>query len=271
MNKQELLKQTEKLLNDSKLDIKLAKYVYEGLFNDKNKIDDDELKLYKEKIQCIINGMPPQYVIGHVNFYGYNFKVNKKVLIPRFETEELVYCTLEYVKKYFDNKIKILDIGTGSGVIAITLKKKIPDSIVYAIDISSDALKVAQENAKSLDVDINFKNGNMLESVKNQTFDIIIANLPYIRDDEEIEKIVYDNEPHIALFGGKDGLRPYEALFKDVLSILNDKFLIALEIADWSQEELEVLLKKYLKNKLYIFKKDMSSRTRMLFIFNNLD
>ncbi len=270
MDKEQVLLQTEQLLKANELDGKLAKYVYEGLF-DKNKLDDSELNIYKDKINLVLNGISPQYAVGYVNFYGYNFIVNNNVLIPHFETEELVYYTLEYIKKYFNNNISILDIGTGSGIIAITLKKELPLANIYASDISLEALEVAKENAKLLDAKINFVYGDLLEPVKDKKFDLIIANLPYIREDEQIDKIVYDNEPHIALFGGEDGLNHYRKLFKDILLVLKNKALIALEIAEGQIQETEKLLAKYLKDKPYIFKKDMSGRTRMLFIFNNID
>ena len=167
-------------------------------------------KYYKGNIEDAIkrlnNGEPVQYIVGNVDFYNSNFIVNKNVLIPRFETEELVQNTINFIKEYFD-KPKVLDIGTGSGAIAISIKKDI-DSIVYATDISKEALEVAKENAKRNNVDINFVNTNIYDGI-NEKFDIVISNPPYIRYDEEIEDIVKNNEPHIALYADNNGLYFY--------------------------------------------------------------
>lgn len=270
MNKQELLKQTEQLLINNSLDPKLAKYIYEGLFNNDN-LDDIDLKLYQEKINCIINGISPQYVLGKVNFYGYDFNVNNNVLIPRFETEELVYNTIEYIKKYFDNNTSVVDIGTGSGAIAITLKKELPNLDVYATDISNEAITVAKDNAKVLNADIKFLVGTMLEPLGNTKFDVIISNPPYLRKTDAIDKIVIDNEPHIALFGGEDGLKYYKEILKSAKNYLNDRSMICFEISEEIKQDLEIIVKEYFPHSKYEFKKDMSLRTRMLFIFNNID
>ena len=152
----------------------------------------------KEGIERLQNGEPVQYIVGNVNFYGNEIKVNKNVLIPRFETEELVEYTISYIKKMFKEKINIIDLGTGSGCIAITLKKKI-NSNVSAIDISKEALEVARENAKKNKVEINFIQNDMLDNINNK-FDVIISNPPYISKNEEIHDIVRKNEPSLALY-----------------------------------------------------------------------
>ena len=124
-------------------------------------------------------GEPVQYIVGEVDFYGYKIKVNKNVLIPRFETEELVFKTINYLNKYFKRPIKIVDLGTGSGCIAISLKKKLPQASISAVDISNQALIVAKENALLNKVELNFYLGNMLEPL-NDTYDCIISNPPYL-------------------------------------------------------------------------------------------
>lgn len=157
-------------------------------------------KYYKGNIdeakKRLNNGEPVQYIVGDVDFYGNILKVDKRVLIPRPETEELVEKTLKIINNEFNNNISIIDLGTGSGCIPITLKKQLPQSDVSAVDISLDALEVARENALLNKVDINFIHSDMLNSVKGK-FDIIISNPPYIRYDEEIMDIVKNNEPHI--------------------------------------------------------------------------
>ena len=226
-------------------------------------------KYYKgnidEAIDRLNNGEPVQYIVGNVDFYKYNFIVNKNVLIPRFETEELVLNTINFIKEYF-NKPKVLDIGTGSGAIAISIKKD-TDSIVYATDISKEALEVAKENASRLEADINFVNTNIYDGI-NEKFDVIISNPPYIRYDEEIDEIVKNNEPHIALYADNNGLYFYEEILKNIKSILNDKYLIAFEIGKDQAEEINKLKDKYLPESNILLKKDLEGRDRMIFIYN---
>ncbi len=214
---------------------------------------------------------PIQYIEGYVNFYGYDFKVNKYVLIPRFETEELVENTIIYIKEYFKENIDIVDIGTGSGNIGITLKKELPNINITMTDISKKALKVAKYNAHKLNVEASFIHGDLLTPLKNKKFDVLISNPPYIREDEEIDPLVKDNEPHLALYGGKDGLKYYKVLLKDVKNVLKDKSLIALEIGATQKKDLITLIKKYFPHSKYEIKKDLQKRDRMVFIFNNID
>ena len=155
--------------------------------------DIEYLKKYyngniNEAIKLLESGIPVQYIVGNVDFYGYNFLVNKNVLIPRFETEELVDRTIKYVQKYFDSSVKIVDLGCGSGCISITLSKELGIT-VDAVDISSDALDVARENCVKNNASVNFYLGNMLEPLHDK-YDVIISNPPYISYDEEIDEIV---------------------------------------------------------------------------------
>ena len=227
-------------------------------------------KYYKGNIEEAItrlnNGEPVQYIVGNVDFYKYNFLVNKNVLIPRFETEELVLNTINFIKKNFNKKIKILDIGTGSGAIAISLKKEI-NSDVYATDISKEAIEVAKENAKRNNAEVNFINTNIFDGIKEK-FDVVISNPPYIRYDEEIDEIVKNNEPHLALYADNDGLYYYEEILKNVNSILNEKYLIAFEIGKDQYKEIEKIKNKYLKDAKIFLKKDLEKRDRMVFIHN---
>ena len=227
-------------------------------------------KYYKGNIEDAIerlnNGEPVQYIVGNVDFYNSNFIVNKNVLIPRFETEELVLNTISFIKEYFNKKIKVLDIGTGSGAIAISIKKEV-DSEVSATDISKEAPEVAKENAERNNVSINFINTNIYDGIKDK-FDIIISNPPYIRYDEEIDEIVKNNEPHIALYADNNGLYFYEKILKNIKNILNDKYLIAFEIGKDQGEDINKLKEKYLPDANIILKKDLEGRDRMIFIHN---
>jgi release factor glutamine methyltransferase len=271
MNNRQVIMIGREELKKHKKNEDFAKQLYKGLFEGKEEISLDELKIYKEKLKRIVAGEPLQYVIGNVNFYGYKFNINNNVLIPRFETEELVSHTIKYIKNYFKDPITILDIGTGSGVIAITLKKEFPCSCVIATDISLQAIEVAKENAKILDADINFVIGDMLKPVEGQKVDVLISNPPYIKEIEEIEKIVFDYEPHIALYAGKDGLKYYKEILMSASNILNDKFIIALEISDLVKDGVLKLVNKYFNNITYKIIKDMGGRNRMLFIFSKID
>ena len=232
------------------------------------KIDDDICNQYKEKILLIKENKPIQYVIGNVNFYGNIFMVNENVLIPRFETEELVENTINYIKKYSDKKVNIIDLGCGSGCIGLTLKKKI-DADVTLLDISNKALEVAKENANNLNCDVTFILSDMWNNVIDK-YDVIISNPPYIRCDEEIEEIVYNNEPHLALYGGNDGLLMYHKIRDDLLNHVNEKFLLALEIGDLQKDDVTKIFSD-IPNVKIISKKDLSKRDRMIFVFRNID
>ena len=220
----------------------------------------------EEAIERLNKGEPVQYIVGNVDFYNYNFIVNKNVLIPRFETEELVSNTIKYVKKYFNKRVDILDIGTGSGAIAISLAREL-DSKVIATDISKEALDVARINAERNNTKVDFVNTNIYDGI-DKKFDIVISNPPYISLNEEIEVIVRNNEPNIALFAENNGLYYYEEILKNIKSILKEKYLIAFEIGMNQYKDIEEIIKKYLKEARIVLKKDMQKRDRMIFIHN---
>ena len=219
-----------------------------------------------EAIKRVENGEPIQYVVGNVDFYGNILEVNKDVLIPRFETELLVEKTINYIKNIFDDKVDILDIGTGSGAIAITLAKGI-DSRVVASDISNEALNVAKKNTLNNQVSIDFIQSDLFSNVKGK-FDVIISNPPYISYDEEIMDVVKNNEPEIALYAKNDGLYYYEEILKECSKYLKDKFLIAFEIGYLQKDRVIKLAYQYLENIIAIGEKDLSGRDRYIFIMN---
>ena len=176
----------------------------------------------EDGIKRLNNGEPVQYIVGNVDFYGYKINVNKNVLIPRFETEELVFKTINLIKKFFNENIKILDIGTGSGCISIALKKEIPGLDITAVDISEDALVVAKNNALENNCEINFIKSDLFNNIDDK-YDLIISNPPYISYDEQIMDIVKKNEPHLALYAKNNGLYFYEEIIKNSSNYLNDK------------------------------------------------
>jgi len=244
----------------SNLDPSLANYLYDIIKEKKGSITE-----FNEGIEEIIKGRPVQYVVGNVDFYGYEIDVNENVLIPRFETERLVELTIEKIKN-MNKKVSILDIGTGSGCIAITLKKEI-DCEVDAIDISDEALKIARENAVKNDVKITFYKSNVLRNVSKK-FDVIISNPPYLTEEDDVMDIVKNNEPHLALYAKDNGLYFYEEILKNCIYSIKDKFLIAFEIGCNQKEAVTKLAHLYLENVKVEAYKDYSGKDRYIFISN---
>ena len=165
----------------------------------------------------------------------------------------------------------MVDIGTGLGVIAITLKLKEPKLQVIGTDISKEAILLAKKNAESLNTKVDFLVGNLFEPIKNKKFDIVVSNPPYISENEELDALVKENEPHIALFGGKDGLKYYRLILKNVEKILNEKAMIAFEIGSTQKDEIIKLIHKYLPSTTYEVLKDMQGRDRMVFIYKDIN
>lgn len=244
----------------------------------KNKILDlgypsreiDELLKVSKDIESDYNKLlkkyPIQYLIGYVNFYGYKINVNESVLIPRPETELLVDKTIKYCNKYFNKKIDILDLCTGSGCIGITLSKKL-NSNVTCSDISNDALEVARINAKENNTNIKFINSNILDNIKGN-FDVIISNPPYIRLDEEVMDSVKLYEPNIALYAPDKGLYFYEEILKNIKPHLKEKFIISFEIGYKQANDIKKIISKYLTNVKVIIDRDLSNKDRFIFIIS---
>ena len=233
-------------------------------------VEEDIIEKYKKEVEAILNNEPMQYVIGNVNFYGNKFYIDKRVLIPRFETEELVENTIEYVNKYFDEPIDIIDLGCGSGNIGITLEKKLNVNKLDLVDISTDALEVAKINIKNLNSKAKILQNDMLDNIINK-YDLIISNPPYIKEDEEIEEIVKNNEPHLALYAKEDGLYFYKKILKNVKKNLKDRSIIAFEIGSDEKDDIIKIIREELPNSQIITKKDLQQRDRMIFIFNGIN
>ena len=234
-------------------DIEYLKKYYKGDIND--------------AIKRLNMGEPVQYIVGDVDFYGNIIKVNKNVLIPRRETEELAEKVLKRIQ-VFDSPV-IADIGTGSGAIAITLAKKL-NTLVYASDISLKALEVAKENVAINKANVTFFEGDMLKPYieNNIKLDVIVSNPPYIKEDEKIEDIVKNNEPHLALYAKNNGLEFYDSILKNASYVLKDKYLIAFEIGLDQGKNIEALAKKYLSNSIVEIEKDLSGKDRFIFVYN---
>ena len=233
-------------------------------------VPEETVEIYKKEVMALEEGKPLQYVIGNVNFYGNKFYINENVLIPRFETEELVEQTTEYIKKFFTEPVDIIDLGCGSGVIGLTLEQKVSTNSVDLIDISEKALEVTKINKENLNSKANLIQSDMFENITKK-YDVIISNPPYIKTTEEIEDIVLNNEPHLALFAGVDGLDCYKKIINNLSNHMKDKCLVAFEIGMTQAGDITNIAKEALGNIKVEVKKDLSGKDRMLFIFKNLE
>ena len=208
-----------------------------------------ELEAWNLILDQLKKEIPVQYLLGTTHFYGLEFEVNPNVLIPRPETEELVDWIIESQNSELrTQKLKILDIGTGSGCIAISLAKNLPNSEVFALDVSEQALATAQRNAESNQVQIQFIHQSILETEDfERQFDIIVSNPPYVRDLEkqEIKKNVLDNEPHLALFvADNDALLFYRKIAQLAQKNLSPTGQLYFEINQYLGQEMVALLKE---------------------------
>lgn len=254
-------------MKTNELNLNKAKYnsdlEYLKKYLKENNLDETNLIKYQKEL---LNNRPIQYIVGNVNFYGNIIEVNEDVLIPRYETEFLVEKTISLAKKYFPPKIDILDLGTGSGCIAITLKKHL-ESNIDALDISNKALSIARKNAQNNNVKINFLNKD-IATYQEKQYDLIISNPPYISEEEEIMDLVKNNEPHIALYAKDNGLYFYKKIIDNLPLITKEKYLLALEIG-YNQA---IPITEYAKNKLkdinITVEKDLSNKDRYIFITN---
>lgn len=229
-----------------------------------NHLSDAEMQKLTEIVGKLKNSEPIQYILGETDFFGLTFYVNGSVLIPRPETEELVQWVLESAE---NKPIKILDIGTGSGCIAVTLAKKMPSAEVHAWDISEDALEVARKNAERNGVKVIFSKRDMLrEPVSDEKFDIIVSNPPYVTEVEktEMQENVLNFEPHLALFVPDDNaLVLYEKIANFALTNLNNGGQLFFEINRAKGADIARLLEeKGFKN--IELRKDISGNERMV-------
>lgn len=237
-----------------------------------NEANDELANNYRLGIERLLKGEPLGHILGFEWFYGYRFNVDENVLIPRPETEELVgYVLAAYDEMFAGQDVTVADIGTGSGAIAISLKKEEPSMHMIATDISFDALEVARKNASDLDANVSFLCGDMVKPLveRNVKLDILISNPPYIKNDAQMEKSVVDYEPHVALFGGEDGLKFYRSIFEDAPKVLKEKAFMAFEMGYDQGEALSNLAKEYFPEAKIEVIQDLSRKDRMLFVYFN--
>ncbi|MFV8323187.1 peptide chain release factor N(5)-glutamine methyltransferase [Flavobacterium sp. LB3P21] len=234
---------------------------------------EEEIVVWNSILEQLKLEIPVQYLLGKTSFYGLDFEVNENVLIPRPETEELVEWILESQKSNPETSgeslkdLKILDIGTGSGCIAISLAKNLPNATVFAIDVSEKALATAKTNAENNSVNVTFINQNILETQDlEQQFDIIVSNPPYVRnlEKEEIKKNVLDNEPHLALFvADDDALIFYKKIAELAQKNLSENGQLYFEINQYLGKEMVDFLEK-MNFKNIELRKDIYGNDRML-------
>ena len=283
MTVRELIRQSEAMLDEKDRDCNVAKVLFYHLANKEphqlylmmdEEVEEDLLVAFQEGMKRYMDGEPIQYIKGKETFFSRDFTVNENVLIPRYETEELVENILYKIDDYFEDykSIDLCDVGTGSGAIAISLALEESKLNVVATDISEEALVVARKNAKDLGANIEFYQGDMLEPLieRNIKVDIFVSNPPYIPNEQEIESVVKDNEPHVALFGGSDGLYFYRKIFSRAKEVIKERALLAFEMGFDQRELMEEAVEQYFPNIPYEIIKDMNGKDRMLFIYYHL-
>lgn len=227
-------------------------------------IDDDKRVLFEHMLIDLAQGRPVQYVTGHASFFGLTFKVAEGVLIPRPETEELVDWIIESRRTCTSKSL--LDVGTGSGCIAIALKQKLPEMEVTALDVSTEALAIAKENSGIHQTPITFIHGDILKFSGESSYDIIVSNPPYITDNEakDMHENVLKHEPHLALFvPDNDPLIFYTAIAEFAVSNLAGNGLLFFEInANLGKEMIQMLQAKGFTD--IVLRKDMQGMERMI-------
>tara|TARA_B100001750_G_C15429295_1_gene557288 strand:- start:175 stop:918 length:744 start_codon:yes stop_codon:yes gene_type:complete len=221
---------------------------------------DLNLTLYKVLLERRRSGEPLQYIEEEMSFYDIYIDVNQHVLIPRPETEFFVETVIDKVK----NPKKIIDVGTGSGCIGLSLAKHFNNAEVHLTDISSEALNVAEENSNKNEIDVRIYKSNLLKEVSDNDFDLIVANLPYIPSNElqDLPIEVLNYEPILALDGGKDGLDLIAKLVKEANNKLTSNGLLALEIDSRLGNKLKKIAKDYTKVEIV---NDLTGRDRYVF------
>mgnify|MGYP001765303201 CR=1 FL=1 len=224
------------------------------------------LEEYQRLFARVLSGEPIQYVLKKAAFYGIDLFVDRRVLIPRPETEELVDRIIHDFKKKTYPKV-IVDIGTGSGCIAFALEKHFGESHILAVDSSTEALEVANINKQQLSSNVEFLQGDLLTPLIHQgvRVDILVSNPPYIQNREEVEANVLNYEPHSALFA-PNGIDHYRSMISKAFLVMNDGGTMCFEINYDQEEPLKKILEEFLPNSSYQFLKDMQGKTRFLFV-----
>lgn len=227
--------------------------------------DIKDLQRFNKELSRFLAGEPIQYIVGETEFFGNNFKVDRRVLIPRQETEEVALYTLRKIMSVFPNKeISLADVCCGSGCIGISLAKHLPINTLYLSDISQDACNVAVENIALNNISGYVLHGDALKPFidHNIKLDVIVANPPYILNRDEVDKSVLDYEPQNALFTD-DNLTIYRSILENIDKVMNDKILIVFEIGYDLREKLICLMQELEMDCTFTFRKDINNKDRI--------
>ena len=277
MNRRQAITKACLLLRRQEKEESLARFLLMYMLDENSQLFSNNLseQLSKEKEDLyftlidkhIKEDAPLSHLVGFEYFYDRKFKVTSDVLSPRMETEELIYKVIEYVKKSEKNNLKILDLCTGSGVIAITLKKELEDYPVEIIasDVSVAALNIAKENANTNKAEVSFIQSDIFENIKDK-FDIIVSNPPYIdyKDRTTMQDNVLNYDPHLALFAEEEGMYFYRRIIEEAKEHLTQDGVIFFEIGyDQREKIIELSRLNNYNAKVY---KDINGRDRMAFI-----
>ncbi len=235
-------------------------------------VPEEVLQKFREGVYQHAEGVPVQHLIGHEEFYGREFTVNGDVLIPRPETEELVYHALKKIPALFkgnEGSLKLADIGTGSGAIGITMKCEMPALEVILSDLMPNALEMAKRNASALNADVSFVLGDGLQPFiqAQERLDVVLSNPPYIPvgDAASMSEVVTEHEPHTALFAGEDGLDLYRRLVQELTAVLNKPSLVGFEVGAGQGEQVASLLRAALPAAQVTIEYDINGKDRMVF------
>ena len=236
--------------------------VTDYILKDRNEISNEKAIEIKECAKRILSGEPLQYVVGMTEFMSLKFHVEEGVLIPRPDTETLVEKAIEVIG---DKALSVLDIGTGSGCVSISIANYCKNANVYSLDISDKAISIAKDNAIRNNVKINFIECNILEQVPKGSYDLIVSNPPYIPSEviEGLDSNVKDYEPRLALDGGYDGLDFYKRITDIAPSILNKEGALVYEVGHDQAQDVKKLMEKDFKNISII--KDLCGINRVVY------
>lgn len=238
--------------------------------NMQEKVPKDMLKKFKADVTAhALTGVPVQHLLGYANFYGRNFHVNQDVLIPRFETEELVQHVIHLVQNQFpDEPVTIVDIGTGSGVIAVSLSLELPHTTVYATDISEKALDIARENAAHLGASVQFLQGDFMKPLYDQDISphIVVSNPPYINkaDYDTLEDTVKEFDPHLALFAEEEGLFAYKKIVEQISARKKQPSHLCFEIGYDQAHAVTAIVKNKFPHSTVETIQDMNGKNRII-------
>ncbi|MFF2877371.1 peptide chain release factor N(5)-glutamine methyltransferase [Gottfriedia sp. NPDC057991] len=246
----------------------------ELLLNMREDLEENDWKQFQELVHKHIDGQPIQYLIGYEYFYGRKFFVNEEVLIPRPETEELVEGVLHRIQKHWKNteQLELVDVGTGSGAIAISLALENKQLTVHTVDIAAESIQVAERNAQELQANVHFIHNDLLNYFieEKKRVDIVVSNPPYIPHEDwlGLDEVVKEHEPYRALVGGEDGLDFYRRFANDLPKVLEEKSLVAFEVGVNQGEQVADILREVYPNSNVEVVLDINGKDRMVYMVN---